>query len=330
MDRTDRQIVHCLQRHGRAPFSLIAQVIDVSEQTVARRYRSLYQSGALRVLVLPNAGTQGTDNWFVRIQCRPGSADLLADALAQRTDVAYVSVTSGGGEIVCATRRDRAAATETVLLQRLPRTNQVLSFTACSVLRMYTGGDAEWGAFDDPLSATQLEQLMRDVTPRQPRPSGNQLRPEDAPLLRELARDGRASVQALARACDWPASRVSSRLAQLLENGAIDVDIDLAIDQFGFHGSAYLWLTVPPGQLEAAGEELSRHPETAFVAAVTGSANLMAAVVCRDADALYTFVTTKVGALPSVGQTEIVPTLSRVKQAGTRIRNGRLELPVRT
>lgn len=40
----------------------------------------------------------------------------------------------------------------------------------------------------------------------------------------------------------------------------------------------------------------------------------MTAVNCRDADALYTYVTTKVGALLAGRQAEIVPVLRRVKE----------------
>src|ERR1700709_2130108 len=36
MDRIDRQIMHCIQRDGRASFRRIAEVLGVSEQTVAR------------------------------------------------------------------------------------------------------------------------------------------------------------------------------------------------------------------------------------------------------------------------------------------------------
>ena len=63
-----------------------------------------------------------------------------------------------------------------------------------------------------------------------------------------------------------------------------------------------------------------------MAAAVTGAANLMTVVTCRDADELYTYVTTKVGALDAVRQAEIIPVLRRLKQAGTRVRNDRLEL----
>ena len=71
---------------------------------------------------------------------------------------------------------------------------------------------------------------------------------------------------------------------------------------------------------------LSLHPETTFTAAaaVTGTANLLVTVTCRDLAALYAFVTTKVGPLPAVRQVETVPVLHRLKQAGTRVRDGRL------
>ncbi|MEE4597625.1 Lrp/AsnC ligand binding domain-containing protein [Streptomyces sp. DSM 41524] len=102
--------------------------------------------------------------------------------------------------------------------------------------------------------------------------------------------------------------------------------MDLAPAQFGFHATAYLWLTVTPGDLDATGTALSLHPETTFTAAVTGAANLLVTVTCRDTEDLYTFITTKVGVLPAVRQVEVVPVLHRLKQAGTRVHNGRLVL----
>ncbi len=329
MDRVDRQIIHCLQRDGRASFRRIAEVLGVSEQTVARRYRTLVGSGAVRVLVLSDARATGAQTWFVRIVCRPDAADALAEAIAARDDVSWVTVTSGGSELSCVTRSDPDDRSS-VLLQRLPRTAQVLSFTAYSVMYMHIGGDAEWLAFDDPLTEDQVTALMADVGAARTgssRPAP--LRDEDATLLRALGRDGRAGVVELARRTGWPQSRVASRLEELMGSGAIGCELDMAPDAFGFRASAYLYMTVAPGELHATGQALSLHRETSFVAAITGAANLLAVVTCKDAEALYSFVTTKVGALPAVRELEIVPTLRRVKQAGTLVRNGRLELAAR-
>jgi len=326
MDRVDRQIVHCLQRDGRASFRRIAAVVGVSEQTVARRYRSLHADGALRVLVLPDARATGKRTWFARFRCRPNAADALAEVIAAREDVSWVSVTAGGSEIICVIRSDPASAQGSVLLHRLPRTNQVLSFDAYQVLRVHVGGEAEWLSFGDPLSDEQVTRLLAEAGPgagSSSSPPSGPVRTEDAPLLTALARDGRAGVVELARSTGWPPSRVSARVDELLATGAAQVEVDIALERFGFHAMAYVWLSVAPGELESTGHALSLHPETSFAAA---TANLMTAVNCRDAEELYAYVTTKVGGLRAVHQAEVVPVLRRVKQAGTRIHNGRLEM----
>src|SRR5580693_1206679 len=326
MEAVDLQIVQCLVRDGRAPLRRIARVLGVSEQTVARRYRGLLAAGALRVQAQPDERATGQQRWFVRVQCRPDAAAALADSMAARGDVSWVSITSGGSEIVCVAFSDPSREDGSVLA-RLPRTRQVLSFTAFAVLHMHvSSSEAKWMPFDEPLTPAQIAAL-RGVTGR---PSaagtatGPAIRPDDAPLVAELARDGRAGVVALARATGWPQSRVSARLADLLASGAIHVTTDLAPGLFGFHATAYLWLTVTPGELHQTGHTLSMHPETTFTAAVTGTANLLVTVTCRDLAALYAFVTTKVGPLPAVRQVETVPVLHRLKQAGTRVRDGRL------
>ncbi|MCW2508709.1 MAG: Transcriptional regulator, AsnC family, partial [Modestobacter sp.] len=50
IDAIDRRIVHAMQTDGRAPFSRLATVLGVSEQTVARRWRRLRADGVVRVL----------------------------------------------------------------------------------------------------------------------------------------------------------------------------------------------------------------------------------------------------------------------------------------
>ena len=308
-------------------------MLDVSEQTVARRFRALHAAGALRVMALGDARAGGGQVWHVRMHCRPDAADALATTLAARDDVSWVSLASGGSEITCVVRSSVSDVGRSVLLERLPRTAQVLNFTAMTVLHMHVGGDAEWLAFDDPIDSRQQQLLLSGATTGGADTAGESsavsatIVAADAPLLAALAKDGRAGVVALARATGWPESRVSARLDQLLASGAVHIEVDLAPQQFGFHATAYIWMTVAPGDLQFIGEALSVHPETSFVAAVTGAANLMAVVTCRDTEALYRYVTTKVGAHASIRQAEVVPILKRVKQAGTLMKDGRLSSP---
>src|SRR5690242_614078 len=103
MDRIDRQIVHCLRLDGRAAFQRIGPVVGTSEQTVARRYRALVEAGAVRVVGVVHPGPARSRTWFARIWCRPGAAASLAEAVASRDDVSWVSLTAGGSEVLCAT-----------------------------------------------------------------------------------------------------------------------------------------------------------------------------------------------------------------------------------
>lgn len=59
------------------------------------------------------------------------------------------------------------------------------------------------------------------------------------------------------------------------------------------------------------------HLEVTFAAATTGPTNLMAGVVCRDDQALYRYLTERIGPLEGVERLETAPVIRTVKRAGT-------------
>ncbi|MEK8170682.1 Lrp/AsnC family transcriptional regulator [Streptomyces sp. M19] len=96
------------------------------------------------------------------------------------------------------------------------------------------------------------------------------------------------------------------------------------LEAFGYHTSATLFLHVSPDRIVTICETLSAHRQTSWVAAVTGAANIVAAVTCRDSTELFRYVTEQLGSIPGVTHLEVVPLLSRLKQAATRVTGGRL------
>jgi DNA-binding Lrp family transcriptional regulator len=326
MDAVDQQILQCLMLDGRVPMRRIAEVVGVSEQTAARRYRALHDAGVLRVLVRPAAASGTSRLWVLRLQCRPDAAARLADRLAARDDIGWVALLSGGSELLCTTTLPAGAACGTGVLPKLSNTASVLSFAAYAVMRSYSGGPAEWSGFDEPLTPAAQRNVLDGREPAR-RVAHGTVHAEDLDLLHELSRDGRASQAALARALSWPMSRVATRLQTLLDSGAIDVDLDYLLEPFGFTTSAYLFLQVAPNHIVAVCEALSAHRLTSWVSAISGSANVMAAVTCRTTDELFAFVTEQIGALAGVLHVETSPVLTRLKQADTRVAGGRLELP---
>jgi DNA-binding Lrp family transcriptional regulator len=302
----DLQLAQCLAIDGRASFAAIAEVLGVSDQTVARRYRRLRSAGVLRVVGLP-AKADGA-SWFLRMRVVPGSGEAIATALARRPDTAWVQLLSGDTEVLCSLRGSPGEGTD-ALLARLPRSNRIVAVTAYSRLHMYTGGP-DGLKFLDALPPVQLAPLVRPV------PGGRiELGPLDQGLFGALAADGRAPYADLATVTGWSETTVRRRVDQLRDSGALYFDLELDMPAFGFRSTVWMWLSVPPSQLSAVGSALAKFPEVAYAMATTGPANLAACAVCRSQEELYQFLTEKVGPLPGVERVETAPVIRTVKQA---------------
>jgi DNA-binding Lrp family transcriptional regulator len=98
--------------------------------------------------------------------------------------------------------------------------------------------------------------------------------------------------------------------------GVLYYDVDIPPAAFGMRTEARLWMSVRPAELASVGHAMAGHPEVSFAAAITGPANLMAAVACRDDQALYRYLTERVGALDGIDRLETAPVIRTVKRAG--------------
>jgi DNA-binding Lrp family transcriptional regulator len=314
LDTVDRQLVHALQVDGRAAFSRIAEVLGTSDRTVARRYRRLRMAGVLRVVGLAHAAAVGHVDWLVRMRCAPDAAVPLSTALARRADTSWVTVLSGGTEITCITRTHARSADGELLLQKLPRTPRITDVTAHCMLRSVAGVNG-WPGRTAALDAAQIAAL-RPERPAREASGPVDLMPVDHDLLAVLAKDGRASLPALAAASRSSETTVRRRLEDLRRAGVLYFDVDTEPRLFGYHAEAMPWLTVVPSALTTVTDALARHPQIAYAAAMTGPANISAAVACHDLGELYDYLATGVGSLHGVSAAEAAPVVRRVKSAG--------------
>nr|WP_145492422.1 MULTISPECIES: Lrp/AsnC family transcriptional regulator [Streptomyces] len=316
-DELDRRLVHALQIDGRAPFSTIAEVLGVSDRTVARRYARLRSAGSVRVLGGVDPTALGAVLWFLRVRCAPAASLPVAEALSARPDTSWVSLNSGGTEITCVVRTESEADSEALLLAKLPRTPRVEGVTAHSVLHAFYGGPDNLVGKLGWLDAAAVERLRPPPVPHRPGPV--RLDDGDRRLLTLLATDGRAGYEQLAAATGWSPTTVRRRMTELREHGVLYLDLDVDWRVFGQNARTLLWLSVEPAHLEEAGRALAGHPEIAFAAATTGPTNLYASVVCANQRDLYRYLTTRIAALPAITHLETAPVIRTVKQAGNRM-----------
>ncbi|MEV6323996.1 AsnC family transcriptional regulator [Nocardia sp. NPDC051787] len=297
LDDVDRRLLHALQLDGRAPFSRLASVLDVSERTLARRYRRLLSTGGLRVTGVADSERAGHAEWLGRLRVRPDATATVARALARRADTAWVTVISSGAELACLFRVPAEAP-----LPELARHPAVLAADAHRVLRHVMRG--RW---QGRMSALSPEQSAAVCAPEADPPAPLVLSELDKRLLPVLAADGRVAYPQLARAVGWSESAVRRRVEELRRARLLGFDVEIDPALFGFTLQSLLWLTVTPGRLVAVANALAADPEAAFVGAITGPHNLMACIVCRDTDALFHYTTERIGALSGIERIEISP-----------------------
>ncbi|KPI06869.1 transcriptional regulator, AsnC family [Actinobacteria bacterium OK074] len=366
IDDVDKKILHGLQCAPRVSFRRLGEVVGVSEQTAARRYHALRRAGGLRVAGVVNRAVYGQAQWVTRIRCRPDRVGPLADALARRSDIAYAHLASGGSEIICVIRAPFETATgpgagtggtvagagvpqprEEILLRSLPRSASVLDVGIDLMIHPFgEPATAGWTGYGSRLTAEQVRQLIGAPVESGAGAGadadadagagggpgagdGPLLLPTaaDAPLLDALAEDGRVTHTRLAELTGWSKARVARRLDALETAGTLLYEVDLLPERLGHHLSATLWLRVAPANLHRVGEEVAAHPEAAFAGAVSGRHNLLVAVVCRDAEDFYRYLTTRIATVPGIDAYEVSIQFRLLKRAASMIAHGRLVRP---
>ena len=315
-DSLDVQLIYALQLDGRAPFSLIGEVLGVSDQTIARRYNRLRSAGLLRVRGLIEPDLVGLTSWIIRVQCTPNAAAPVAEALARRPDTAFVSLISGGTEVTCSIRTRAGEDSSHLLLDALPRSRGVNGISAQCVLHTYFGGVLSLVNKSGRLTPDQVAALQPPALEPRGVTEGTRVTGGDGALLAALELDGRTTYSDLAASTGWSQTTVRRRITDLRDSGMLYFDVDFHPSLLDITARAMVWLTVSPAQLDAAGRAMAGHPETAYVAATTGTANLYAAVMCPSTEALYTYLTGSIAQLPGLQQVETILAMRTVKLSG--------------
>lgn len=303
IDELEAKLVRCLQIAPRARFNTIGDVLAVSEQTVARRYRKLLAARAIRVRGYVPIDVGQQDSWVVRLRCSGSDGDAIVQTLAARRDVRWVASCSGGTEIVALTMSPDLAATLescTVLAHAL-------------VLHRFTPLPRRaWAGLSELLTSEQEQVLRGDevaVDPSDPdaADAADGFDEHDAAMIDALSRDGRATVSALAKLAGLSEGRAARRLEALLRSGLLALRIDLMPSAFGIESVAVLWLDIAPRYLDEIGRALADEPQVISVLALSGEWNLGVLVACSDPSALYEFVVSRLGAHEEIRATDVSP-----------------------
>ena len=286
-DETDRIVAAALQVNGRASWGEIARVVDLPERTVARRGQRLLDRGLVRVstYVDPSRVLHARAVLF-RITTEPHALWHVARTLARRADASSVSVLEGSSDIAGMLLPHDDASIRELLFTDFPELEGIDSINVTTVLKFFRSGhDWRAGVLTDEQARLLDESSDSEVDP------ADSLSEDEEALIRLLLKDGRMPVAQLARSLGLNVTTTRRRMESLNRRGLMHPRTEVVPSLFGLGLEALVWLRVPMARLEKVGTALAAAPEVKFIAATTGTSQLLANVLVKDADEFYEFLT---------------------------------------
>lgn len=316
LDDLDRRIVAALQADPRAPWAQLGAVVGVSETTVMRRVQRLRDTGSLILLAAPDPLRCGLGQpVHVYFKAVPGKAAQLAHELAGRTDVRYVSLLAGTQDVMCELIAPDRGYLRDLLLSELTEGNTVQTSTTAVVLKQFKISD-QWSEAllnSGPDGARPHDKEPEPApTPAVEKPAG--LDELDSRLVAALSVDGRRSYADLAADLGLSETTVARRIAAL--TAAKRVYFLALVDPVavGFDLEALIHFRVEPSTLESTAKTLASTSQVRYMAATTGTRDLVCDAVFRDNEDLYSFLTRTVAGVRGVVHADVDVVLESVKR----------------
>ncbi len=317
LDELDLRVVHALQVHPRAPWTLVGDVLAVNPVTAARRWRRLRDAGLAWVTAYPRLSDYRiVVTGIIEVDTEPGRAHEVAQALAAEHSVANVKLTAGGRDLMAtvqATDLNELAHLTTQLFQRTPGVRATRTHVSTGVPT--EGSRWRLRELDDAQCARLEAGRLSDVPQDQRATTVPAWDPLDAQLLELLSTDGRMSICDLADATGGGATTVRRRLQSLLAS-RVSLRCDLARPLSGWPLSAVYFASVPAQYLEETGRVLSGVREVRSCAITTGPHNLVIDVWLRTLADVHTFEVHLARRLPRLRIDDRSVVLSTVKHMG--------------
>jgi DNA-binding Lrp family transcriptional regulator len=315
LDALDQRIVAALQIHGRAGWREIAQYVDSSESTVARRARALTASGALLSTVAMNPIKCDLGYpVLLQFRCEPSRGRQVARMLAARPDIRFVTVVTGPFDVVAELIVPSKHHLAHFLFEELALIEGVYHTSTEAVLRNFKTA-YNWSS-----------DLLKGPAPQESTPSyealtGKQVRLDDLDrqLVERLREDGRRGFSQLAATLHITESMARRRVEALVNSGALEPITLVDPRLLGYDIELIIWLQVDLGKLEQVAAALAARPEVRYLSATSGYSDLVGEVILRTQDDLYAFRMQTLGSMPDIRSADMALELQTVKRAFLRL-----------
>jgi len=144
--------------------------------------------------------------------------------------------------------------------------------------------------------------------------TGPSLDHADRSIIRELQVEGRMPYSQLAPKVGLSEAATRQRVNRLVDNGVVQIVAVTDPAALGMGFQAMVGISVD-GDVTSTAEALAEMTQVEYVVITTGRYDILAEVVCADADDLLTVVHGQIRSSPGIRSTEIFGYLRLVKQS---------------
>ncbi|MBC8504097.1 MAG: Lrp/AsnC family transcriptional regulator [Chloroflexi bacterium] len=148
LDDIDRAIILHLQYDGRAPYTRIAEDLDITEGSVRRRVKRLVDEGIMQIVAIVEPHELGlSEAGMIGINVQAQRMEEVAEAISKLPEVSYLFQAAGEfdlfAEVFCRNRQHFVSFLNNKL-QKIPGVERTQSFLILKMHKLsYRWGNAE-------------------------------------------------------------------------------------------------------------------------------------------------------------------------------------------
>ncbi len=148
LDDIDRSIISHLQFNGRAPYTKIAEELNLTEGAVRRRVKKLIEAGVMQIVAIVEPHELGwNETGMIGINVQAHRIEEVADAVSKLPEVSYLVQAAGEfdlfAEVFCKDR-EHFVSFLNEKLQQIPGVERTQSFLILKMHKLsYRWGEAE-------------------------------------------------------------------------------------------------------------------------------------------------------------------------------------------
>lgn len=268
LEEDDLQLIGALQTGPRLSWTTLGEVLRRHPTSLATRWQRLVDRGLAWTSAHPVGRPGQMTLSFHDVRCDPAQREEVTRALAAVPDVFSVERCYRNRDMVLTVITPTLSWLTESVYPELDRIPGIQRYESSFCTRLHHGA-VDWRL--DMLEPEQIRALREAIEPRAeyagPLPS------HFAPIMRELARDGRASAAQIAHAVGLRPATARRQVRRVLDSGAVTIRCEVAHRAAGFPVICQWFCRLPAAEHDEAAAVLASLGTLRLCTSLTGAAN---------------------------------------------------------